>query len=211
MISTIKIMKKNLLADGLPFRNFTKAALIMKLTFLLLLTATLHVSGNVIGQAKVSLQLNQVKITQAIDAIERQGNYRFLYNSELKGMDRKVNVALENADIKDALTGIFNGTGLTFKMLENNLIVIVSATAAAQDIQVTGKVTGENGEALPGVSVSQKGSSRGTTTNSQGEFTISVLDNATIVISYIGYTDQEIAVNSRTRIDVKLAQSNRAL
>ncbi len=63
---------------------------------------------------------------------------------------------MNDAGIKDVLDKLFVGTDLTYKMLENNLIVVLSNALAIQDIKVTGKITGENGEALTGVTVSCK-------------------------------------------------------
>src|SRR5690606_35619951 len=81
-----------------------------------------------------------------------------------------------------------------------------------QDIEVTGKVTAENGEFLPGVNVLVKGSATGTVTNLEGEYNLSVPNpTATLVFSFIGYTTQEVALNGRTSVDVVLVNESQAL
>src|SRR5690349_7328609 len=76
----------------------------------------------------------------------------------------------------------------------------------AQDKSVTGKVTStDDGSALPGVNVTVKGTTTGTATNIDGEYTISVPNNATLVFSFIGFTSQEVVVGNRSVIDVQLA------
>ncbi len=83
---------------------------------------------------------------------------------------------------------------------------------AANAITVTGIVTDENASALPGVTVSLKGQPRGTVTDAEGRYTISVPDGeAVLVFSFIGYVTEEIAVNNRTVIDVTLLPSIQTL
>ncbi len=79
-------------------------------------------------------------------------------------------------------------------------------------LEVSGKVTGENGEELPGVSVLVKGTTTGATSDVNGVFKLTVATgNETLVISYVGYLTQEIQVNNRSVIDVKLASDTKAL
>ena len=106
---------------------------------------------------------------------------------------------------------MFAGTDLAYKMLDNNLIVVLSNTLAFQDIKITGKITGANGEPLSGVSVSLKGSTVGTTSDNNGNYTLTVPEKGTLVISYIGYQSQEIPVNSQSVINIKLAPSTKSM
>ena len=184
-----------------------KVLLIMKLTFLLVFLAMLQVSANVNGQGKVSLKLNQTEISKALNSIERQSSYRFLYNSRLDAIRRRINLDVTNLEIKDVLNRMFLGTDLVYKILENNLIVVLSSALVLQDIKVTGRITGENGEALTGVSVTVKGSSRGTSTDNDGNFSLIAPEKGVLVISYIGYQSQEVQINSQPVIYVKLAVS----
>jgi TonB-dependent starch-binding outer membrane protein SusC len=204
-------MKKTQTIGDFDSHAVKKALLIMKLSFLLVFVATLQVSANVNGQEKVSLKVSQVEIARVLNSIERQGTYRFLYNSRLKDIQKKISVNAEHTDIPELLTRIFEGTDLTYKLLDNNLIAVFSSTLAVQDITVTGKVTGEFGEALSGVSVTIRGSSRGTTTDNNGLYTLTVPPDATLIISYIGYSDQEIVIKDQSIVNIKLLPSNKAL
>lgn len=92
------------------------------------------------------------------------------------------------------------------------LLVLANATAWAQDRTVTGTVTDPAGASLPGVSVQIKGTQRGTNTDANGKYSLAnVPDNATLVLSFIGYTSQEVAVGNRSSVDVKLADDTKAL
>lgn len=93
--------------------------------------------------------------------------------------------------------------------------VLVSATFGslfAQNRTVTGKVTSsEDGGGLPGVSISAKGSSKGTTSSVDGSYSISVGEGASLVFSFVGYNAQTITVGNRSVIDVKLVVDNTQL
>jgi TonB-linked SusC/RagA family outer membrane protein len=193
------------------FQTVKKALLVMKLTFVLMLAGILQVSANAKGQAKVSLNLNHVEIAKALRSIENQGDFRFLYNNNLKSLSQKIDVTLTAVGIQEALDKIFAGTDLSYKVLDNNLIVVLSSALVYQDIRVTGKVTGENGEALSGVSITLKGTSAGTTTDNNGNFNLVVPQTGTLVISYIGYQSQEIKVNNQAVFSISLVASKRAL
>jgi len=93
------------------------------------------------------------------------------------------------------------------------MVLLLSNSAAwAQGRTVTGTVTDPTGSKLPGVSVQIKGTQRGTNTDAEGKYSLTnVPDNATLVLSFIGYTSQEVAVGNRTTADVKLAEDTKAL
>jgi TonB-linked SusC/RagA family outer membrane protein len=205
-------MKQKLTIFGRPKPNtIAKALITMKLIFLLIIAGVLQASANVNGQNKISLKLDQVQINQVLSNIEKQTNYRFLYNNQLKNLQQKVSVNINDEDVALALKTIFTGTDLTYKMLENNLIVVLSATLTVQDIQITGKVTSDSGDPLSGVSITIKGTSRGTATNNNGEFELTVPEDGILVISYIGYQTQEVAVKSQSVINIKMTQSEKPL
>ncbi len=177
----------------------------MKLTVLLVLVGVLQVSASVNGQMKVSLSLSQTEIGKVLSHIEKQTTYRFLYNNALKEIQQKISIDVHDAGIDDVLRTIFSGTDLTYKMLENNLIVVLSASQHSfQDIQVTGKITGQNGEPLSGVSVTVKGSTKGTATDSAGNFTLSAPQDGTLFITYIGYLTLEVKVNNQSQFNIQL-------
>jgi TonB-linked SusC/RagA family outer membrane protein len=92
------------------------------------------------------------------------------------------------------------------------LFCLVTTPLLAQQKTVSGRVTGETGEGLPGVTVLVKGTTNGTATDPDGKFSLQVADaNATLVVSFIGYVSQEIAINNRTTINVALAPDAKAL
>lgn len=92
------------------------------------------------------------------------------------------------------------------------VLLLGNSVAWAQGRTVTGKVTDPTGGSLPGVSVQIKGTQRGTNTDADGKYSLAnVPDNATLVLSFIGYTTQEVAVGNRSTLDVKMADDTKAL
>ena len=92
------------------------------------------------------------------------------------------------------------------------ILLLGNSVAWAQGSTVTGKVTDPTGSALPGVSVQLKGTQRGTNTDADGKYSLAnVPTNATLVLSFIGYTSQEVAVGNRSVVDVKLSDDTKAL
>ena len=92
------------------------------------------------------------------------------------------------------------------------ILLLGNSVAWAQGTTVTGKVTDPTGSALPGVSVQLKGTQRGTNTDADGKYSLAnVPANATLVLSFIGYTSQEVAVGNRSVVDVKMADDTKAL
>ena len=81
----------------------------------------------------------------------------------------------------------------------------------AQDRSITGKVTGEDGMSLPGVTVSIKGTSKGTNTDADGSFKLTVSSTSVLIVSSVGYAPQEVRVGNRTVINVSLASSESTL
>ncbi len=140
--------------------------------------------------------------------IEDDGYYRFLYNSKLKALKTRTDFSAQNLSVTESLGKLFSGSNLTFKLLENNVVVVFSTNEEENDkIKVTGRITGENGEAIAGASVLQKGTGTGTFADNNGVYTLTVDNDATLVISSIGYESQEVKVNNRSVIDIRLVPS----
>ncbi|WP_461150369.1 SusC/RagA family TonB-linked outer membrane protein [Spirosoma pulveris] len=88
----------------------------------------------------------------------------------------------------------------------------VSSPIQVVERTISGVVTGETSEELPGVSVVVKNTTRGATTDANGRYRINVPDAPTsLVFSFVGYQSQEVAIGNRTTVDVQLVPDNKAL
>lgn len=205
-------MKSFLTVNARPLS--TKVLLAMKLTALLTIFFALNVSANGYGQNKISLKAKRTEIGSVLRAIEKQTSYRFLYNNNLQDIREKVTVDVKNAELTEVLDVILDKTRLLYQSMGNNLIVIKENPNAMDrvDVVVRGRVTGEAGAPLAGASVVVKGTTIGTTTNAEGNFSFSVPDaNVTLVISSIGYDEVEIALGGRTDITAQLNVSTKVM
>jgi TonB-dependent starch-binding outer membrane protein SusC len=187
-----------------------KISTIMKCSLLLIFVALLQFAAKASGQPLVSIHLKNVEINQVFSTLEKESGYHFLFNSRLSGIHKLVDVDADNADISQILKSIFAGTNLQFKMLDNNLIVISSAEAS-QFIEITGKISNESNEPLSGATVLIKGKSGGTTTDVNGNFSLSVNENDVLVISSIGYVSQQIIVSNQTEFIIRMVQSSSSM
>ena len=95
------------------------------------------------------------------------------------------------------------GAAIPFMLL---LFLLIPFSAFAQSIQLKGTVTDSTGEPIIGASIIEKGTTNGLITDYDGNFTITVPAQGTIVVSYVGYKTEEIAVNNRTNMKVVLKE-----
>lgn len=182
----------------------------MKLAIIILFATSLQVKATPAMGQRVNLNLKQTEIKKVLKLIEDDGYYRFLYNSKLKALKNKTDFSVQNLPVNESLDKLFNGSNLTYKLLDNNVVVVFSTNEEENDkIKVTGRITTENGMPVAGASVVQKGSSVGTSTDNNGTYTITVDNDATLLITSIGYESQEVKVSGRSVIDIRLMPSTK--
>ncbi len=181
----------------------------MKLTTALLLITCFQVSAKANAQNRISIKFQDTDLKKALTLIEKKSSFRFLYNDEtVKSGGEKISLDASDEPVTTVLDQLLNNRARAYKILDNNLVVITAANTEVTETKVTGKITASTGESLAGVSIKVKGSTLGTQTDASGNFSITVPDNAVLVISYVGYADQEVAVRGRTSINISLTASN---
>lgn len=192
---------------------------IMKLSVLLLCFAFSLFASNAESQnAKVSLNKQNVAIHDILNAIEEQTDYLFLYNKKNVDVDRLTSVSATNRTVADVLSQVFKNSGVSFK-IEGKHIVLTRTVAETSDaIQqqagktIHGVVKDKNGEPVIGANVVVKGTTNGTITNIDGQYTLSgVSDKDILTVSYIGYVSKEIPVKGEQNINILLAEDTQTL
>ncbi len=190
---------------------YLKEIRMMKLTFLFIILACLQVAARTYSQDRITVNIQSTELKKALNIIERKTNYHFLYNESVIANKPKIDLIVRDADINTVLEKLLASNGISYKILNNNLIVLKAAgrnMEAFRDIRVTGRITGPAGEPLQGVSVSIRGTNTGTTTDADGNFSLTVPDeNTVLIISSIGYATQEITVGSQTNLTITLQSS----
>jgi TonB-linked SusC/RagA family outer membrane protein len=185
-----------------------KILLLMRLTSCLLLLTFLHVSANVRSQDKLTVNVRQIGWQPFFDLLQKKSNYTFLYKDNVLPSHDKFDVEVSELTVPQILDNVMRNSPLSYQLLANHLIVITSRAApitdAPGDIRITGRILSATGDPLAGATVDIKGSGAGTSTDSTGHYSLMAPDDATLVVSYVGYETQEIAVGTRTRIDITL-------
>ena len=162
-------------------------------------------------QAQITVDIKNKPLKEAIKTIERSSNYSFFYNVELEGLDKLVTVKTDNASLEETMKQLLKGTNITFQRKVDNVVVLLSKQqqAAKRSRSVSGKVVDEKGEAIIGASIIVKGSSIGTSTDVDGNFTINnISDNALLVVSSIGYKKTEVPVTNENPIEIRLNEDS---
>ena len=118
---------------------------------------------------------------------------------------------MANTPVTEVLNSLFAGTNLTYKILNNNLIVLSGKGNLIQDIKITGRVTGSNGDAVPSATVRVKGTTVVTSADVNGNFSIVAPDNATLIVSSVGFNQAEIIIAGRKELNITLKESEKVL
>jgi TonB-linked SusC/RagA family outer membrane protein len=220
---------------------FTKKTIfkIMKISLVQLMLITLVVSvsyahrsyGQESLKERATISIKNGSLKSVLQAIEKQVDVTFSYQKEVLNTTDKINIELKNETVAEILKKVLTPHNISYQVFRNNQIVLtknvglgnleslkkepindVKSEEAIADITIKGTVTDESGEKLPGVSITLKGTTRGVTTNTSGEYSIAVPnDKAVLVFSFVGYMAQEVIVGNRTNINIALKVDNKAL
>jgi TonB-linked SusC/RagA family outer membrane protein len=188
-----------------------QSILIMKLTLILIVILNFQALADVYSQTKVTINLKSADFKKVIAAIQKQTNFHFVYSERKIPSSKTINLDVQNEEVTSVLKNLLANSAYTFTELENNLIVITAKSDLAASTVVGGKVLDENGLPLPGVSVKVKGTNLGGQTDINGNFSLTVPDNAVLVFSFLGYDTQEVPVAGKTSFTVKMTSSSKSL
>ncbi len=211
-------MKKEILqATIMLSKRFLQIFCLQVLVISLALAGEGNTQNKSLSMEKVFVKLNarQMKVLDVLSEIESQTHFRFTY--EERDLDTKnyINVKKGKHSIYAVLSDVGQKASLNFRRL-NDVIDISKPKKEKDDlvvkdelldINVSGKITDASGMGLPGVSILVKGTTNGTTTNIEGDFKLTVPDNAILIVSSVGYETQEISVSGRTTFDILLEES----
>ena len=204
---------------------------IMRVSLLNVIVAVAFISlaqaGGLTAQVldkRVSIDLEDVNLRTALLRIERIADVKFLYHSNLVSSRDRIKLTVNEERLADVLEEILGPRHIRFEAEGNQIILTKESmgllmqslqtqpSEQPQDRLVSGVISNEEGEPLPGVNILVKGTTQGTTSDFDGKYNLQVPDeNAVLVFSFIGYESQEIAVGARTSIDVSMAPDTKTL
>lgn len=205
------ISDKKIERQTLPIKIFR----VMRLSMLFLfLGLSFTMATNTYSQSTIlSLQLENATIEDVINKIESETEFHFLYNKKVVDVNQKVSISTNGQSITEVLDNLFRNLDISYTISDRH--IVLNKKGVFVDTQQTRKVTGQvvdmNGDPMIGVNLVEKGTTNGTVTDIDGNFSINVSSSATLVVSYIGYMPQEINVRNKSNIVVELKEDTQAL
>ena len=161
----------------------------------------------------VDLTVKSATLQTFTDAFTKQTGVLFSYESALASMPMgDVSVRESNAPLERILNNVFTKRGFRYKIVDRTVVLTYDRTAEPQrKNSVTGRVCDAAGSPLVGATVLVKDSTRGTTTGADGTYSVEAEPGAVLLFSYIGYTEREEPVGSRSVIDVTMQEDQSVL
>ena len=212
-------MKKNTLPETfqLKYPQIKQLFRIMKITAILLLVSVFSVLAEETHSQnqKVSINKNDVYLNEIIDEIEKQTDFLFIYNNRVE-TNLKTSISTKNEQITTVLDKILKDTEIGYRIEGRHIILSKQSTPTVlmdnqQGNNIKGLIVDEKGEPIIGANVMEKGTTNGTISDINGQFSLTVNEKATLIITYIGYKTQEVLVGNESSIDIRLAEDTEAL
>jgi TonB-linked SusC/RagA family outer membrane protein len=165
--------------------------------------------------AKVTINGNNLTVSDFINQVEEQTNYLFVYSKNELDVNNELALRSGTKSVAKCLDEAFDGSDVKY-VFENDYIVLTKNTihsvAQQQGKTITGTVTDNNGEPVIGANVAIKGRAIGTVTDYDGKYTLpNIPVDAVLQVSYIGYLTKEVAVNNQLVIHVILTEDTKVI
>jgi TonB-linked SusC/RagA family outer membrane protein len=213
-------MRINLKVMALPWPPLYKVLMAIRLTLAALLLSLASVSAESYSQT-ISLHEQNATLEQILQSIENQTGYTFFYKKKEIPLRERINIYVSNIPLEEALDACFKDKNITYKIFEKTIVLkkspVTPAPAKAEareilNLKIAGTIKNEKGEGFPGVNILVKGTTTGTQSDANGQYSLIVPDEASVLVfSYLGYTSQERVVGNATTIDITLEPDIKAI
>lgn len=209
-------MNKKLIkvSNALSLTEFKHIFRVMKLTSLFgVLCVSSAFAINVNSQSlRVNIHANQKQAKEVIKQIEEQTDYLFVYNHDKVNLNNTVTIQANNETVAEVLNQMFAGTDIIYAMQGNNILLMQKDAVVQQSGKVvTGTIVDPSGMPVIGANVMVKGTTNGTITDMDGKFSLEVGKDAILVVSYVGYANQEISIGNQKTLSITLKEDSEAL
>ncbi|MBL0740176.1 SusC/RagA family TonB-linked outer membrane protein [Chryseolinea lacunae] len=188
--------------------------MIQVLTMQFLVAGNLHAQN--LADTKLSADIRNKKLVEIFKTIENKTSYVFAFPEEIRNDEARFSFTFRNESLDNVLRRMRQKTKLKFKVIDLTITAVFDERREIQAVLpepesfepptvISGTVTDEQGNGLPGVNVLLKGTASGTTADADGKYSISVPDdNAVLVFTFIGYETREMSVLGQSTINVAL-------
>ncbi len=201
-------------------KKIRKVVRVMKIYVLLSLIFACSLSASVYGQNyRVSLKKQNCSILEILKEIEQNSEFTFFFNDNKVNVSRKTSVNVENASLEEVMELLLNGTNYKYEIIDRQVLIKLKETneiptenfSQQRGKIITGCVKDDSGIPVIGANVVVKGTTNGTITDLDGNFSLEVPENASLVVSYIGYTDKVLPVGNNTVLNISLTEDTQKL
>ncbi|MDO5663880.1 MAG: SusC/RagA family TonB-linked outer membrane protein [Bacteroidia bacterium] len=194
--------------------------------FLTLLFIFLFISyANVYSQSNLTLNMKDVSLRQVFNEIEKKSDYVFLFSNSLKDeAGKKINIDISSENIEEILTVVTKNTGIVYEILGKQVILYKNSSYIAakpgnestqpsqNSIVINGIVKDEDGYEIPGATIIIAETNRGTATDIDGKFTLTLTpDEKTLIISYVGMKRLVVPIGNKTSFEIQLKHDQEML
>jgi TonB-linked SusC/RagA family outer membrane protein len=201
-----------------------KLDLKMRISTLLLLTSLfqLHANDSYGQKTKVTLNYNNATLETVFNKIEAITDFKFIYKDKEIDFNQKVSIIVKKEPLSKVLKKLLTDSKISYLVNGKQIILkplqissntkLETINEVAQKISITGIVVDKSGEPLPGASIIEKGTSNGTETDFNGNFSIAIKNkDAILVVQYLGYTKKEVTVKDKTNLKIVLIEDTSSL
>lgn len=188
------------LSGGNPKLNLSLKKMKLTLIFTMLVFLTF---GNSFSQSKVTLHFEKATIQQVLKTLEDQTGHVFLYKDDIFDPSKKYSVDFTDESFEEVLKSVCATAGVDYEVRRNRQIILTEKeekkfSIVQQQRTVSGIVTDQRGEPLPGVTILVPETTVGTVTNFDGEFTLTIPEDAVrLQFSFVGMKTQEIEISDK--------------
>ena len=207
----MKKCKTKWFGDG--FRQYQKFFRVMKLLLILVFSGLMTYASSSYSQVTtLSMNMTQATILDIFNAIENQTDYQIAYNSNNLNVSQKIDLKVDNKTVNEVLDLVLKPADLKYEFIGRYIVITDKQSVNGNlnpinqsAIKITGTVTSMTGEPIPGATIVVKGTTTGTITDNDGNYSLSnVPSDATLVFSFVGMRSMEINVDGRNFINVQL-------
>lgn len=185
----------------------------MLITFILLFVLCL---GNVYAQSqRITINLKNASLSEVFQEIEKQTTYRFSYRNTVLDNRKDITISKTNETVSSVLDAVLKDKGLDYKIVSSKMIAISvkskQTTPSGKIQRITGTVKDEKGEPIIGANIKVAGTSLGTITDLDGNFSLDAPADGELTVSYIGYDEQQVVVNDKKSFTIVLKEDTKVL
>ncbi|RIH63700.1 SusC/RagA family TonB-linked outer membrane protein [Mariniphaga sediminis] len=216
--------KKSICYSSRVRKRFIVIFRTMKLLSILIFAGSMAVTASTYSQVtKIDLRVENATLTEIFEAIEKNSEFIFVYNANVVNTHVKKSISVKNENIEKVLDILFRGIDVAYRIDDRQVFLykredlkrmgrietnIEDTGDQPGRIEITGMVKDAGGLPLPGVSVIVKGTTIGTVTNADGEFSLRIpADAKTLQFSFVGMQAQEIPVEGKNTFSVVMQES----